>query len=715
LSKYLVIVESPAKAKTISKILGRNYKVVASVGHVRDLPKSRLGVEIENDFEPDYINIRGKGPLIKDLKKEAKKADKVFLATDPDREGEAISWHLAYILGLDENEKYRVEFNEITKERIKQAIKSPRNLDKNLVDAQQARRILDRLVGYKISPLLWKKIKKGLSAGRVQSVAVKLICDRESEIDEFIPVEYWTIKALLNKDEQGFESNFYGVEKNGKDKKLQINSKSESDSILKELKKNEFIVNEVKKGKRKRNPYPPYTTSTMQQDASKKLGFSTKKTMMVAQQLYEGIDLKKGGITGLITYMRTDSTRVSNEAMSVARSYIENKFGKEYSNGGRSYSNKSKKETQDAHEGIRPTYIDHSPDDIKDYLNKDQYRLYKMIWSRFMGSQMKEALYNTLNVRIMNGQYVFRSNGSQLVFPGFLTIYSTTDEETSDMALPTMNKGDILDLDKLEPKQNFTQPPARFTEASLIKLMEEMGIGRPSTYSPTISTILSRGYVVLEKKSFYPTELGLLVNELLTEYFTHVVNEKFTANLEDELDDIASGSTFWKEVVRDFYKDFHKELVIAEEEIDKIEIEDEVSDVICEKCGRNMVVKHGRFGKFLACPGYPECKNTKPIVDKIEVPCPKCGGDVVRKRSKKGRVFYGCNNYPDCDFVSWDEPVKEKCPDCNGPMVIKRLKSRTTVKCVDSNCGYSKNQKNNCTFFSGYSILYINGEYSELF
>ncbi|HZH93232.1 MAG TPA: type I DNA topoisomerase [Tissierellaceae bacterium] len=691
MSKYLVIVESPAKAKTISKILGRNYKVVASVGHVRDLPKSRLGVEIENDFEPDYINIRGKGPLIKDLKKEAKKADKVFLATDPDREGEAISWHLAYILGLDENEKYRVEFNEITKERIKQAIKSPRNLDKNLVDAQQARRILDRLVGYKISPLLWKKIKKGLSAGRVQSVAVKLICDRESEIDEFIPVEYWTIKALLNKDEQGFESNFYGVEKNGKDEKLHINSKSESDSILKELKKNEFIVNEVKKGKRKRNPYPPYTTSTMQQDASKKLGFSTKKTMMVAQQLYEGIDLKKGGITGLITYMRTDSTRVSNEAMSVARSYIENKFGKEYSNGGRSYSNKSKKETQDAHEGIRPTYIDHSPDDIKDYLNKDQYRLYKMIWSRFMGSQMKEALYNTLNVRIMNGQYVFRSNGSQLVFPGFLTIYSTTDEETSDMALPTMNKGDILDLDKLEPKQNFTQPPARFTEASLIKLMEEMGIGRPSTYSPTISTILSRGYVVLEKKSFYPTELGLLVNELLTEYFTHVVNEKFTANLEDELDDIASGSTFWKEVVRDFYKDFHKELVIAEEEIDKIEIEDEVSDVICEKCGRNMVVKHGRFGKFLACPGYPECKNTKPIVDKIEVPCPKCGGDVVRKRSKKGRVFYGCNNYPDCDFVSWDEPVKEKCPDCNGPMVIKRLKSRTTVKCVDSNCGYSKN------------------------
>ena len=430
--------------------------VVASVGHVRDLPKSRLGVEIENDFEPDYINIRGKGPLIKDLKKEAKKADKVFLATDPDREGEAISWHLAYILGLDENDKYRVEFNEITKERIKQAIKSPRNLDKSLVDAQKARRILDRLVGYKISPLLWKKIKKGLSAGRVQSVAVKLICDREAEIDEFIPVEYWTIKALLNKDKQQFESNFHGIVKNGKDEKLQINNKTESDTILKELKKNDFIVNEVKKGKRKRNPYPPYTTSTMQQDASKKLGFSTKKTMMVAQQLYEGIDLKKGGITGLITYMRTDSTRVSNEAMSFAKSYIESKFGKEYSNGGRSYSNKSKKETQDAHEGIRPTYIDHSPEDIKDYLNKDQYRLYKMIWSRFMGSQMKEALYDTLNVKIINGQYVFRSNGSQLTFPGFLKIYSTTDEETSDMALPSMKKGDVLDLDKLEPKQNFT-------------------------------------------------------------------------------------------------------------------------------------------------------------------------------------------------------------------------------------------------------------------
>lgn len=691
MSKYLVIVESPAKAKTISKMLGRNYKVVASVGHIRDLPKSRLGVDIEDDFEPDYINIRGKGPLIKELKKEAKKADRVFLATDPDREGEAISWHLAHILGLDEEENYRVEFNEITKDRIKMAVKNPRGIDKSLVDAQQARRVLDRLVGYKISPLLWKKIKKGLSAGRVQSVAVKLVCDREAEIDAFIPEEYWTIKALLNKEKQQFESNFFGVDKSGKDEKLQINNEDESKDILKALEKNDFIVDQVKKGKRKRNPYPPYTTSTMQQDASKKLGYTTKKTMMVAQQLYEGIDLKKGGISGLITYMRTDSTRVSGEAMGNAKKYIDENYGSEFSNGGRSYSNKSKKETQDAHEGIRPTYIEHSPEDIKEYLSKDQYKLYKMIWSRFIGSQMKEALYNTMNVRIKNGQFIFRSSGSQLYFQGFLKVYSTIDEEVSDMSLPTLEKGDVLDLDKLEPKQNFTQPPARFTEASLIKLMEEMGIGRPSTYSPTISTILSRGYVVLEKKSFYPTELGLLVNELLTEYFKHVVNEKFTANLEDELDGIASGNIFWKEVVRDFYKDFNQELKIAEEEIDKIEIKEEVSDEICEKCGRNMVVKHGRFGKFLACPGYPDCRNTKPIVEKIDVPCPQCGGDVVRKRSKKGRVFYGCINYPGCEFVSWDEPVKEKCPQCQGPMVIKRLKNKTTVKCNDNTCGYSKN------------------------
>jgi len=693
LAKNLVIVESPAKAKTIKKMLGRNYNVVASVGHIRDLPKSRLGVEIENDFEPDYINIRGKGPLIKELKKEAKKSEKIFLATDPDREGEAISWHLAYILGLDETENIRVEFNEITKDKIKQAIKNPRVLDKNLIDAQQARRVLDRLVGYKISPLLWKKIKKGLSAGRVQSVAVKLICDRESEIQEFIPQEYWTIKANLKKEKENFEASFYGMNQNGKDIKQDLKNEKEVKDIIKALKNNEFIVNEVKKSKRKRNPYAPYTTSTLQQDASKKLNYTTKKTMMIAQQLYEGIDIKTSGITGLITYMRTDSTRVSSESINAAKEYITNNFGEKYSNGGKNYSNKSKKETQDAHEGVRPTYIDYSPEDIKKYLTKEQFKLYKLIWDRFIGSQMKSAEYDTLSVSILNSGYIFRANGSQLIFPGFLKVYSSSDEEVSDMNLPKLEKNDILELDKLIPKQNFTQPPARFTEASLIKIMEELGIGRPSTYSPTIATILSRGYVSLESKSFFPTELGDLVNELLTEYFKQVINEEFTAKLENELDDVASGNVEWKEVVRKFYKEFYKELKIAEEEIDKIEIQDEVSDVICEKCGRNMVVKNGRFGKFLACPGYPDCKNTKPIIETIGVECPDCGGEIVKKRSKKGRVFFGCNNYPECKFVSWDEPIKEKCPQCNGPMVIKRFKAKNVIKCLDEKCGYTRTIK----------------------
>ncbi|MDY0234457.1 MAG: type I DNA topoisomerase [Gudongella sp.] len=693
MAKNLVIVESPAKAKTIKKMLGRNYNVVASVGHIRDLPKSRLGVEIENDFEPDYINIRGKGPLIKELKKEAKKSEKIFLATDPDREGEAISWHLAYILGLDETENIRVEFNEITKDKIKQAIKNPRVLDKNLIDAQQARRVLDRLVGYKISPLLWKKIKKGLSAGRVQSVAVKLICDRESEIQEFIPQEYWTIKANLKKEKENFEASFYGMNQNGKDIKQDLKNEKEVKDIIKALKNNEFIVNEVKKSKRKRNPYAPYTTSTLQQDASKKLNYTTKKTMMIAQQLYEGIDIKTSGITGLITYMRTDSTRVSSESINAAKEYITNNFGEKYSNGGKNYSNKSKKETQDAHEGVRPTYIDYSPEDIKKYLTKEQFKLYKLIWDRFIGSQMKSAEYDTLSVSILNSGYIFRANGSQLIFPGFLKVYSSSDEEVSDMNLPKLEKNDILELDKLIPKQNFTQPPARFTEASLIKIMEELGIGRPSTYSPTIATILSRGYVSLESKSFFPTELGDLVNELLTEYFKQVINEEFTAKLENELDDVASGNVEWKEVVRKFYKEFYKELKIAEEEIDKIEIQDEVSDVICEKCGRNMVVKNGRFGKFLACPGYPDCKNTKPIIETIGVECPDCGGEIVKKRSKKGRVFFGCNNYPECKFVSWDEPIKEKCPQCNGPMVIKRFKAKNVIKCLDEKCGYTRTIK----------------------
>ncbi|MDX9917356.1 MAG: type I DNA topoisomerase [Gudongella sp.] len=691
MAKNLVIVESPAKAKTISKILGRNYKVVASVGHIRDLPKSRLGVDVENNFEPDYINIRGKGPLIKELRKEAKNSEVVFLATDPDREGEAISWHLAHILGLDAEKPIRVEFNEITKEKIKQAIKTPRALDTDLIDAQQARRVLDRLVGYKISPLLWKKIKKGLSAGRVQSVAVKLICDRESEINGFIPKEYWTIAAQLEKGKSVFEAGYYGILKNGKEKKAEITTKDEADEITKSLKTGDFVVNEVKKSVRKRNPYPPYTTSTLQQDASKKLGFSTKKTMMVAQQLYEGIDIKTGGITGLITYMRTDSTRISDEAVAAAKQYITNTFGSEYSNGGKSYSRKSRKEAQDAHEGIRPTYVEQTPEKIEQYLSKDQFKLYKLIWNRFIGSQMKEALYDTMNVSIVNGIHVLRSAGSKLIFQGFLKVYSSADEEIKDMKLPELEKGDILGLIGLESKQNFTQPPSRYTEAALIKAMEELGIGRPSTYAPTITTILSRGYVTLEKKAFFPTELGDLVNDLLTDYFSHIMNEEFTALLEENLDEIAAGEVGWKKVVGDFYSEFSKELSIAETEIDKIEIKEEVSDIKCDKCGRYMVVKTGKFGKFLACPGYPECRNTLPIVEKINVKCPICDGEIIRKRSKKGRIFYGCSNYPECEFVSWDEPVEEKCSECGSPMVIKRLKNKTVVMCTNKNCGYNKN------------------------
>jgi DNA topoisomerase-1 len=690
LTKNLLIVESPAKSKTIGKILGRNYKVLASVGHIRDLPKSTLGIDIENNFEPKYINIRGKGPLIKELKKEAKDAKKVFLATDPDREGEAISWHLANILNLDANDNIRVEFNEITKDAIKSAIKKPRPIDINLVDAQQARRVLDRLVGYKISPLLWKKIRKGLSAGRVQSVAVKLICDREEEIDTFIPKEYWSLKAILNKDDEKFEANFVGKLINHKETKIEINSEDELKEILNSLDKNNFVVKDVKKGQRKRKPYPPYTTSTLQQDASKKLGFATKKTMSIAQQLYEGIDLKKGGTTGLITYMRTDSTRVSKEAMNLAKDFIIENYGSEYSNGGKDYGNKSKKETQDAHEGIRPTNVNYVPDEIKEYLTKDQYKLYKLIWDRFIGSQMKEALYDTLNANIISNNNIFRATGSKLVFPGFLKVYITADEEIKDMNIPDLDEGDKLKVDDIVEKQNFTQPPARYTEASLIKSLEELGIGRPSTYAPTIATILARNYVVLEKKQFYPTDLGKLVNEILIEYFENIVNEEFTAELEEKLDMIAEGKVSWKKVVSDFYGDFHKYLAKAEEEVDKIEIKDEVSDVLCENCGRNMVIKNGRFGKFLACPGFPECKNTKPILDEINVKCPKCEGSIVRKRSKKGRTFYGCTNYPDCEFVSWDEPINEKCPNCGEYMIIKRNKNNDIIKCSNKECGYNK-------------------------
>ncbi|MEY8415741.1 type I DNA topoisomerase [Tissierella praeacuta] len=693
MQKNLVIVESPAKAKTIERFLGRNYKVVASIGHIRDLPKSSLGIDIEKQFEPKYITIRGKGPVIKDLKDEAKKSNKIFLATDPDREGEAISWHLAHILGIEENQKVRVEFNEITKESITSAIKKPRAIDLNLVDAQQARRILDRLVGYKISPLLWRKIRKGLSAGRVQSVVVKLICDRENEIQKFIPAEYWSIKVNLEKDKEKFEASFYGENINGKEKKVELKNKLDVDNILGKINKDNFVVKNVKKGTKKRNPYPPYTTSTLQQDASKKLGFTTKKTMIIAQQLYEGIDIKGEGSVGLITYMRTDSTRISKEAIEMANLFIKDNYGEKYTDGGRDYNNKSKKDSQDAHEGIRPTSITKIPNLIKDSLTQDQFKLYKMIWERFVGSQMTPAIYNTISVTIESNNILFKSSGSKLIFDGFLKVYTTIDEEEKDIGIPLLNIDDKLILNDIIPNQHFTQPPPRYTEASLIKTLEELGIGRPSTFSPTISTILAREYVVLDKKSFMPTELGVLVNDLLIEYFKDIVNEEFTAELEESLDEIAEGELHWVKVVENFYKDFELFLKKAEEEIKEIEIKDEVSDEICEKCGRNMVIKHGRFGKFLACPGYPECKNTKAIVDELNVKCPQCNGNIVKRKSKKGRVFYGCSNYPECNFVSWDEPVEEKCPQCGGIMVEKRNKKESIVKCMDKECGYTNVKK----------------------
>lgn len=690
MQKNLVIVESPAKAKTIRKFLGKNYKVEASVGHVRDLPKSKLGIDIENNFEPRYITIRGKGPVVQELKRAAKKSEKIFLATDPDREGEAISWHLAHILDIEEDELVRVEFNEITKKAVLNAIKNPRTIDKNLVDSQQARRILDRLVGYKISPLLWRKIRKGLSAGRVQSVTVKLICDREKEIEAFVPEEYWSIKAMLEKNKTSFEAQFYGIRENGKNNKLEIKNKKEVDNILSTLDKENFIVDEVKKGTRRRNPYAPYTTSTLQQDASKRLGFSTRKSMMVAQQLYEGIDIKGEGTVGLITYIRTDSTRVSEEAVGITKSYIVDNYGKAYSNGGKFYNNKSKKEAQDAHEAIRPTSVLRKPDDIKSSLTSDQFKLYNLIWNRFVGSQMSPAQYDTISVTILSNNNIFRASGSKLKFDGFLKVYDSTDKKDKDIEMPMLTKGEKVKVNEIQPNQHFTQPPSRYTEASLIKTLEELGIGRPSTYSPTISTILNREYVNLDNKSFVPTELGILVDDLLGEYFKDIINEEFTAELEENLDKIAEGEYPWQLIVGNFYKEFEVILKKAEEEIEKIVIEDEVSDVICEKCGKNMVVKHGRFGKFLACPGYPECKNTKPIVHKLDIPCPLCGGDIVRRRTKKRRIFYGCNNFPDCNFVSWNEPIKEKCPNCNGLMVKKQTKKKITKQCMDKECGYSK-------------------------
>ena len=651
----LIIVESPAKANTIKKFLGGSTKVVASMGHVRDLPKSKLGVDIEHDFDPEYINIRGKGDLIKSLKKDAKQAKKVYIATDPDREGEAIAWHLATILKDEKDKITRVTFNEITKGAVQKAIKEPRNIDVNLVDAQQARRVLDRIVGYKISPLLWKKVRRGLSAGRVQSVAVKLIVDREEEIEKFIPEEYWNIYANLEDKEtkKQFEAKFYG--KDGK--KQEIHSSEEVEQILKDIEKAKYIVDEVKRGEKKRTPAPPFTTSTMQQEASRKLGFTLKKTMSIAQGLYEGVKIPEKGTVGLITYMRTDSTRISEEARAAAKTHIINTYGENY------YENryyKTKKDSQDAHEGIRPTYAELDPESIKDSLTKDQYKLYKLIYNRFMASQMAAAIYNTMSATINANNYNFKANGQAIKFKGFMTLYvegtDAKEQETEGM-LPDLKENQELKLDKINPKQSFTEPPPRYTEASLVKALEEKGIGRPSTYSPTITTILERRYIEKEQKQLIPTELGKVVNKLLTENFTDVINVEFTAKIENEFDEIAEGKEEWKKMIREFYGPFEKELEKVEKELEHVELVEEVSDIPCEKCGRMMVYKYGRYGKFLACPGYPECKNAKPIVETIDVPCPKCGAAVQVRKTKRKRNYYICENNPEvCDYISWNKP-----------------------------------------------------------
>lgn len=672
----LVIVESPAKANTIKKFLGGNTKVVASMGHIRDLPKSKLGVDIEHDFEPEYINIRGKGDLIKSLKKDAKQAKKVYIATDPDREGEAIAWHLAYILKDEKNKISRVTFNEITKNAVQKAIKEPRNIDMNVVDAQQARRVLDRIVGYKMSPLLWKKVKRGLSAGRVQSVAVKLIVDRENEIEGFKPEEYWNIYAKLKdeKTKKQFEARFYG--KNGK--KLEIHSKQETDEVLEGIKNAKYIVSEVKKGEKKRTPAPPFTTSTMQQEASRKLGFTLKKTMSVAQGLYEGVRIPEKGTVGLITYMRTDSTRISDVARAAAKEYIVKNYGEKY------YENryyKTNKEAQDAHEAIRPTYIDVNPEDIKDVITKDQYKLYKLIYNRFMASQMANAIYDTMAVNIKANEYDFKANGQAIKFKGFMTLYvegTDAKEVVEDGMLPELEEGNTEKLVELDPKQSFTEPPARYTEASLVKALEEKEIGRPSTYSPTITTILERRYIEKVQKQLMPTELGKIVNKLLTENFTDVINVEFTAKIENEFDEISEGKAEWKKMIRDFYGPFSIELDKVEKELEHVELVDEVSDVPCEKCGRMMVYKYGKYGKFLACPGYPECKNAKPIIETIDVPCPKCGGTVQVRKTKRRKNYYICENNPtSCDYISWNKPKKGEKWD---PEEAKNIKSETKPK-----------------------------------
>lgn len=682
MAKYLVIVESPAKVKTIKKFLGKNYEVAASNGHVRDLPKSQLGFDVENDFEPKYITIRGKGDILANLRKEVKKAEKVYLATDPDREGEAISWHLASALKLGDKDAKRITFNEITKNAVKASLKNPREIDMNLVDAQQARRVLDRMVGYKISPVLWAKVKRGLSAGRVQSVALRIICDREEEINAFIPEEYWTIDVTLNVkgEKKPLVAKFYGDE-NGK---IQIHNQSELDAILKEIESCEYKVLEVKKGERTKKPPLPFRTSTLQQEASKHLNFSTQKTMRLAQQLYEGVDIKGSGTVGLITYLRTDSTRVSEEAEAAASEYISANYGADYV-GGSVDTKKNTAKIQDAHEAIRPTDLNRSPAIVKDSLSRDLFRLYQLIWNRFAASCMTPAVYETTSVTIGAGKYRFHVSAFKVKFDGFMSVYSL-DEEKSDRVFLSKSLDETSELteEEIEPKQHFTQPPAHFTEASLVKTLEELGIGRPSTYAPTITTILGRRYIVKENKNLYVSELGEVVNNIMKEAFPEIVDERFTANMESLLDKVEEGTVDWKMIIRNFYPDLDAAVKAAEAELEKVKIEDEVTDVVCEQCGRHMVIKYGPHGRFLACPGFPECRNTKPYFEKIGVACPKCGKDIVLKKTKKGRKYYGCENNPDCDFMSWQKPSKVPCPQCGGYMVEKGNK----LVCADEQCGY---------------------------
>ena len=688
MARYLVIVESPAKVKTIKKFLGSNYVVAASNGHVRDLPKSQLGVDVKNDYEPKYITIRGKGEILANLRKEVKKADKVYLATDPDREGEAISWHLSKALKLEDKKVYRISFNEITKNAVKASLKTPRDIDMDLVDAQQARRVLDRVVGYRISPLLWAKVKRGLSAGRVQSVALRIIADREAEIDAFIPEEYWTLDAELNVkgERKPLIAKFYGTEK----EKMTIESKEHLNKILKELDGADYEVSEIKKGERTKKAPDPFTTSTLQQEASKALNFATSKTMRIAQQLYEGVDVKGSGTVGIITYLRTDSTRISEEADANVRSYIGEQYGSQYvaaEGAGKSGSQK----IQDAHEAIRPTDVTRTPAMLKDSLSRDQFRLYQLIWKRFVASRMMPAVYETTSVKIAAGKYRFNVATSKIAFEGFRLIYTEAGEEKDEkgVLLKGLDENSELSLKQFDSKQHFTQPPAHYTEASLVKTLEELGIGRPSTYAPTITLIINRRYVAKENKNLYMTELGEVVNNIMMHSFPSIVDVSFTANMESLLDGVAEGKVRWKTIIENFYPDLDAAVKKAEEELEEVKIEDEVTDVICEECGRNMVIKYGPHGKFLACPGFPECRNTKPYLEKIGVKCPMCGKDVVIRKTKKGRRYYGCENNPECEFMSWQKPSEKKCPQCGKYMVEKGNK----LLCSNEQCGYTESIK----------------------